>query len=288
MARVHRLRAGVEQREAAGAVGRFHHAGREAALPDGRRLLVAGDAAECGSRRRTDRAASRRNPPRSRAPPAASPAGRRTARSKSVDPRRRGAISNSSVRDALVASVAWTLPPVSRQSRNESTVPKASRPCSAAARARFTWSSSQRDLGRREIRIEHEAGLVRDRALVAGGAQRRAGVRGAPVLPDDGVVDRLAVGAIPDDRGFALVGDADAGDVLGADAGLGHRLAHGRDHGRPDFLRIVLDPSRRRIDLAQLLLRDRDRRERCVEHDRPRRGGALVDGDEVGRHRSRC
>ena len=42
--------AGVEQREAAGAVGRFHHAGREAGLADRRRLLVARNAAGWGSR----------------------------------------------------------------------------------------------------------------------------------------------------------------------------------------------------------------------------------------------
>ena len=33
---------------------------------------------------------------------------------------------------------------------------------------------------------------------------------GAPILPDDGVVHGLAGLAIPDDRGFALVGDAHA------------------------------------------------------------------------------
>ena len=44
VARDDALRPGVEQREAAGAVGRFHHAGLEAALPDRRRLLVAGHA----------------------------------------------------------------------------------------------------------------------------------------------------------------------------------------------------------------------------------------------------
>ena len=38
--------AGVEQGEAAGAVGRLHHARREAGLADGRGLLVAGDAAD--------------------------------------------------------------------------------------------------------------------------------------------------------------------------------------------------------------------------------------------------
>jgi hypothetical protein len=41
------------------------------------------------------------------------------------------------------------------------------------------------------------------------GAQRL----GAAVLPDDGVVDRLAGAAVPQHRGLALVGDADGGDV---------------------------------------------------------------------------
>ena len=43
-------------------------------------------------------------------------------------------------------------------------------------------------------------------------AARRC-LRGAPVLPDDGVVDRLAGRPVPDDRRLALVGDADGGDV---------------------------------------------------------------------------
>ena len=165
-------------------------------------------------------------------------------------------------------------------------MPNASRP-SFGCHARAAHVVEQPgDLGRREIRIEHEAGLFRDLRLMARGAQRGAGIGGAPVLPDDRIVDRLARRAIPDDRGFALIGDADPGDILGADAGLRHRLPHGRDHGRPDFLRIVLDPPRRRIDLPQLLLRNRDRAKLCIEHDRPCRGGALVDGDEVG-HRVR-
>ena len=61
--------------------------------------------------------------------------------------------------------------------------------------------------------------------------------------------------------GLALVRDADAGDILGADASLRHRFPHGCDDGRPDVLGIVLDPSWRWIDLPQLLLRDGDRGE---------------------------
>jgi hypothetical protein len=47
------------------------------------------------------------------------------------------------VRAALVASVACTLPPVSRHSRKLSMVPKASSPACALARAPATLSSSQ-------------------------------------------------------------------------------------------------------------------------------------------------
>ena len=64
-------------------------------------------------------------------------------------------MSKSSVRDALLASVAWTAlapaspadaPPVSSHISQLSTVPKASSPRSAAARAPGTWSSSQASL----------------------------------------------------------------------------------------------------------------------------------------------
>ena len=43
-------------------------------------------------------------------------------------------MSSSRLRLALVASLAWTLPPVSRHSRKHSMVPAASVPLSAAAR----------------------------------------------------------------------------------------------------------------------------------------------------------
>ncbi len=55
-------------------------------------------------------------------------------------------MSKQSVREAFDGSVAWTAPPLSRQSSHESTVPKASWPRSAALRAPSTSSSSQRIL----------------------------------------------------------------------------------------------------------------------------------------------
>ena len=75
---------------------------------------------------------------------------------------------------------------------------------------------------------------------------------GAPALPDDRVADRAAGGALPQDRGLALVGDADRGDLGRRDAGGGQRLAEGLHGGGPDLLRIVLDPARLREVLRQL------------------------------------
>ena len=111
------------------------------------------------------------------------------------------------------------------------------------------------DLGAGEIGIEQQAGLRRDLVLVAGALQLLAAVGGAAVLPDDGVVDRLAGAAVPHHRGLALVGDADAGQRLGVELGLGQRAAADLDRGRPDLLGVVLDPAGLRKDLRQLLLR---------------------------------
>src|ERR1700729_1333883 len=52
-------------------------------------------------------------------------------------------ISNSSVRDALVASVDCTLPPVSRHSRYVSTVPNANSPPPASSRPFDAESNNQ-------------------------------------------------------------------------------------------------------------------------------------------------
>src|SRR6476660_4236045 len=116
--------------------------------------------------------------------------------------------------------------------------------------------------------------------------QRLAIVRRTPILPYDRVVDGLACLTIPNDRGFALIGDTNPGDIVRRDLRLCHYSPHRRDHCRPDFLRIMLDVARRRIDLTQLFLRGGERLERCVERDSPRRSRALVDCDESRRQMS--
>jgi hypothetical protein len=131
-----------------------------------------------------------------------------------------------------------------------------------------------------KIRVEDQPGLVAERLFEALFAQRRAGRLGTPVLPDDGVVDRFAGLAIPHDRGLALVRDADRCHVTRRHAGLGQRLLRGRELRGPDLLRIVFDPARLRIDLAELALRHRDDAALAVEHDAARARGALVEGEQ--------
>src|SRR5204862_988673 len=109
--------------------------------------------------------------------------------------------------------------------------------------------------------------------------------RRAPVLPDDRVSDRLAGGAVPDDRRLALVGDADAGDVGCLEPGTRERLARGCELRAPDLARVVLDPSRLRIDLAELALRQGNDPAARIEHDRARARRALVEGEQVARCR---
>ena len=120
-------------------------------------------------------------------------------------------ISSSSVRAALVASVACSL--AAGQPPEQEAVDRAeSEPAGSARRrarrrrgraARRSWSPRNKD--RAAARC-----APRSRRSWPASPQRRAGVGGAPVLPDDGVVDGPAGRAVPDHRGLALIGDADA------------------------------------------------------------------------------
>ena len=106
----------------------------------------------------------------------------------------------------------------------------------------------------------------------------------ASVLPDDGIVHRLAGLAIPHDGGLALVRNADGGQVRGVETALGQSL---RDHGlgaAPDFLRVMLDPTGMRINLLMLLLGGGNDASGAVKDDETGAGGALIDGADVAGH----
>jgi hypothetical protein len=76
-------------------------------------------------------------------------------------------------------------------------------------------------------------------------------------LPDDGVINRVSGVAIPNDRGLALIGDADRSHIVWSRAGAGQCLKSDRNLGGSDLLGIMLDPSGLGKNLIELALRDR-------------------------------
>ena len=130
------------------------------------------------------------------------------------------------------------------------------------------------DLGRGKIGVNNQPGLAANPVALV--VQTVAVFRGAAVLPDDGVMYRLAGGAVPDDGGLALVGDANRGEVFRFQPGFGERFGEHRNLRTPNLLGVMLNPARRREILGKRLLRDADGLAVAVKNNRPRRGRPLV------------
>src|SRR5262249_22330571 len=111
-------------------------------------------------------------------------------------------------------------------------------------------------------------------------AQLGAGRLGAPVLPDDRVVDRRAGRAVPNDRRLALGRDADRRDVARPQLRVRERLPPGRELRLPELVWGVLDPAGLRVDLPELALRHRDDVALRIEHDAARARRALVECEQ--------
>ena len=99
------------------------------------------------------------------------------------------------------------------------------------------------DLCAGEVGVDDEAGLGAEGIGQALGLERVAVFARPAALPDDGVVDGLTGDLIPDDRGLALVGDADGGDIGGSCADLLHGLDSYAKLRGPDLICVVLDPA---------------------------------------------
>ena len=120
-----------------------------------------------------------------------------------------------------------------------------------------TWHMVQdpRHFGAREVRVQDEPGSLLEKGFQTLGPQRRAGGLGAPVLPHDGMVQRLACAAVPHHRGLALIGDANAGDVAGLQSGVLQCLSGRGQLGLPDFRCVMFHPARLRVNLTEFALR---------------------------------
>ena len=273
--RGHRLGAGVHQREAAGAVGRLHHAGLEAGLADGGGLLVAGDAAD------RDRRAEQPGRGRAEFGVAVAHLGQeRLGNAEDLQQLRVPGLAMD-VEDQGARGVGGVgrVHLAAGQAPQQEAVDGAEGELAGLGpRPRAGHVVEQPgDLGGREVGVDHEPGLGLDRGLQAVGLEPVAVRRRAPVLPDDGVVDRRAGLAVPDDRGFALVGDADPGERAGLEPGLGERAPDDRQGVAPDVLGVVLDPARLRVVLREFPLRLAERPAAPVEQHGAAASGALVD-----------
>ena len=142
------------------------------------------------------------------------------------------------------------------------------------------------DLRAGEIGIDQKACFLRHRLSQPLRLQPVAEGGGAAALPDNGVVDRLAGPGVPQNSGLPLVGDADGGDLLGVDVGGIHRLRQGPLFRGPDLQGIVFHPAGLGIDLVEGMLGPGDDIPRPVKQDGTGAGGALVQGDHIGFHRT--
>ena len=109
-------------------------------------------------------------------------------------------------------------------------------------------------LAARKIGINDQAGFALDHLLMPGPLQILAEVRGAPVLPHDGVTDWFAGAAVPQDRGLALVGDANGRQIARFDPSPGQRRAGDLKLTGPDLARVMLHPPGLGENLLKLLL----------------------------------
>ncbi len=144
------------------------------------------------------------------------------------------------------------------------------------------------DLGAGEICRERQAGLRAQPVLAAIAPQLGANVGGARVLPDDGVIDRLAGFAIPHHGRLALIRHADGGNIFRGDVAFDERASNDLLRARPDLNRVVLDPAGLGVNLIVLFLVKADDATAVVKDHKAGAGGALIEGGGVMRHGDSC
>ena len=150
-----------------------------------------------------------------------------------------------------------------------------------ALAAAFDVVEDPLQFGAGEVRVGYQASGVADVLLVAVALELFANFGTATALPDDGVVDRATAFLVPDHSGLTLVGNADGGNLVVMQAGLGQGLDHDRALGGEDFHRVVFDPARLRVVLLEFALRRTHHVGVTIKDDRSRTGGALVQRNNV-------
>ena len=156
---------------------------------------------------------------------------------------------NSIVREALLTSVTWSR--AARELPDQPGIHGAERESTrfgALAGARHVVQDPG-DLAAGKIGVDHQAGPLRDQRLVTRRFEPVAEFRGAAILPDDRVADRLPGIAVPDDVVSRWLVMPIAAMSRGAQLRAAERFDRDRDLRGPDLLRIVFDPAGLRKDL---------------------------------------
>ena len=110
--------------------------------------------------------------------------------------------------------------------------------------------------------------------------------RNPRVLPNNRIGNRLAGFALPQDRGFPLIGDADRGQIRSAQPALLQRVCNHFFRTALDFQGIMFHPTWLRKNLFVLFLRHGRDTRRLIKHHESRAGRALVDCSNVVFHRA--
>jgi len=108
--------------------------------------------------------------------------------------------------------------------------------------------------GSGEVGINHEAGLGAERVRQTLGLQRVAILTGAAALPDDGVIDGFTGFLIPNNGGFALVGNADRSNVRCRSTNFLHGFHGNAKLCCPDLICVVFHPAGFREILREFTL----------------------------------
>ena len=140
------------------------------------------------------------------------------------------------------------------------------------------------ELGAREVRVEKQPGPGADHLFQTLLPEPVAHRGGAPVLPDDGTVQRCAGAAVPDHHGLALVGHAEGGNPVRGDAGALECRPRGLHHGMPYFLRVVFHLPFGGKVLGEFLLAKAANPPFAIEDEGAGGRGSLVDGQDMTVH----
>ncbi len=105
-------------------------------------------------------------------------------------------------------------------------------------------------LGGGEVGVDPETGLAGDCFGAARTSEIGTDFFAAPALPDDGGMQRFAGGAIENDEGFPLIGNAETGGIAEL---VARPLGQAFDRGEgvvPNLGRVMLNEARLGVELA--------------------------------------